>query len=182
MLSFAAAGADDVKVGALQISAPWARATPKGASIGGGYLKITNTGTAPDRLIGGSTPISGKIEIHEMSMAGGVMKMRELSGGLEIKPGRPSSSSPAACHMMFVGLKQQLTQGEHFKATLQFEKAGKVEVDFSDRRDRRDNGRRRRQPGMPRRHGRHEDEVSRRYCLARRRRARRPPAAASETR
>jgi copper(I)-binding protein len=132
LVSFVAAGADDVKVGALQISAPWARATPKGASIGGGYLKITNTGALPDRLIGGSTPISGKIEIHEMSAApGGVMKMRELSGGLEIQPGQTVELKPGGAHMMFVGLKQQLSQGGHFQATLQFEKAGKVEVDFS---------------------------------------------------
>jgi periplasmic copper chaperone A len=131
MLSPVAAGAGDVKVGALQISAPWARATPKGASIGGGYLRITNTGTTPDRLIGGSTPISGKVEVHQMSMAGGITKMRELSGGLEIKPGETVELKPGGVHMMFVGLTQQLTQGGHFKATLQFEKAGKVEVDFT---------------------------------------------------
>jgi copper(I)-binding protein len=132
VLSIALAGADDVKVGALQISAPWARATPKGASIGGGYLKITNTGTSPDRLLGGSTPVSGKIEVHEMSMAsGGVMKMREVSGGLEIKPGETIELRPGAVHLMLVGLKHQLSQGGHFKATLQFEKAGKVDVDFS---------------------------------------------------
>jgi copper(I)-binding protein len=132
LLSVAAAGAEDVELGALQISAPWARATPKGASIGGGYLKITNTGTVPDRLLGGSTPISGKIEVHEMSMAsGGVMKMRQLAGGLEIKPGETVELKPGGAHMMFVGLKQQLSQGGHFKATLQFEKAGKVDIDFS---------------------------------------------------
>jgi hypothetical protein len=123
--------ADDVKVGALEISAPWARATPKGASIGGGYLKITNTGAAPDRLIGGSSPISDKLEVHEMSMSGGVMKMRPVSGGLEVKPGGTIELKPGGLHIMFVGLKQPLQQGQHFKATLQFEKAGKIEVDFS---------------------------------------------------
>ena len=51
------AQAVDVAVGSLKISAPWARATPKGASVGGGYMKITNTGTVPDRLVGGSTDI-----------------------------------------------------------------------------------------------------------------------------
>ena len=44
----------DVTIGSLKISAPWARATPKGASVGGGYMKITNTGTEPDRLVGGT--------------------------------------------------------------------------------------------------------------------------------
>jgi copper(I)-binding protein len=69
----AAVPAQEQKVGDLQISAPWARATPKGAQIGGGYLKITNTGTVPDRLLGGSTDVARKVEVHEMSMDKGVM-------------------------------------------------------------------------------------------------------------
>jgi periplasmic copper chaperone A len=123
--------ADDVKVGSLDISTPWARATPKGAPIGGGYLKITNAGTTADRLLGGSATISGKLEVHQMSMSGGVMKMRPVSGGVEIKPGETVELKPGGMHIMFVGLKQQLQQGQHFKATLQFEKAGTVDVDFS---------------------------------------------------
>jgi len=121
----------DVTAGSLKISAPWARATPKGASVGGGYMTITNTGTAPDRLVGGSTGVSGKFEVHEMSMDKGVMKMRPLASGLEIKPGQTVELQPGGYHIMFVGMKQQLTAGDHFKATLEFEKAGKVDVDFA---------------------------------------------------
>jgi len=123
--------AADFTVGALKISAPWARATPKGASVGGGYMKITNTGTAPDHLIGGSTAISRNFEVHEMKMEGGVMKMREVAGGIEIKPGQTVTLDPNGYHVMFVGLKEQLKQGGHFKATLDFAKAGKVDVDFT---------------------------------------------------
>jgi copper(I)-binding protein len=123
--------AGDVMAGPLKISAAWARATPKGASIGGGYLTITNIGSTPDTFVGGSTPISGKLEIHEMSMANGVMKMRPVSGGIVIKPGETITLKPGGYHLMFVGLKQQLQQNGHFKATLEFEKAGKVDVDFS---------------------------------------------------
>jgi periplasmic copper chaperone A len=125
------AQAEDVTVGSLKISAPWARATPKGASVGGGYLKITNTGTAPDRLVGGSTDISGRFEIHEMKMEGGVMKMRPVANGIEIKPGLTVELKPSGYHIMFVGLKKQLMQGDHFKATLMFAKAGKVDLDFT---------------------------------------------------
>ena len=131
-MSFVApAIADDVTVGSLKISAPWARATPKGASVGGGYMKITNTGTAPDRLVGGVSDASQRFEIHEMSMDNGVMKMRELAKGLEIKPGETVELKPGSYHVMFVGLNKQLMQGQRVKATLQFEKAGKVDVDFS---------------------------------------------------
>jgi len=125
------AQAEDVTVGGLKISAPWARATPKGASVGGGYMKITNTGTAPDRLVGGSTDISGSFEVHEMKMEGDVMKMRPVAGGLEIKPGQTVTFDPSGYHVMFVDLKEQLVQGERFKATLEFAKAGKVDVDFT---------------------------------------------------
>jgi copper(I)-binding protein len=122
--------ADDVTVGALKISAPWARATPKGAAVGGGYMAITNTGSAPDRLVGGTTDISNRFELHEMSLDNGVMKMREVGQGVEIKPGEKVEFKPGGYHVMFMGLKQQLVQGQHFRATLQFEKAGKVDVDF----------------------------------------------------
>ena len=125
------AQAEDVTAGGLKISAPWARATPKGASVGGGYMKITNTGTAPDRLVGGSTDISSRFEIHEMSMDNGVMKMRPVANGIEIKPGQTVEFKPGGYHVMFVGLKGALDQGQHVKATLEFEKAGKVDVDFT---------------------------------------------------
>ena len=125
------AQAEDVTIGGLKISAPWARATPKGASVGGGYMKITNTGTAPDRLVGGSTDISRRFEVHEMKMEGGVMKMRPLADGIEIKPGQTVTLDPSGYHVMLVGLNKQLMQGDHFKATLEFARAGKVDVDFT---------------------------------------------------
>jgi copper(I)-binding protein len=125
------AHADVVTAGSLKISASWARATPKGAAVGGGYMTVTNFGAAPDRLIGGVTDIADRFEIHEMSMSHGVMKMRLLPKGLEIKPGETITFKPGGYHVMFTGLKHQLMQGQHFKATLEFEKAGKVNVDFT---------------------------------------------------
>lgn len=122
--------AHDYTAGSLKIGHPWARATPKGAPVGGGYLTVTNTGTTPDRLIGGSVPVSSGFEIHEMAMDNGVMKMRMLPKGLEIKPGETVTLKPGGYHLMFTGLKEQLKQGENFKGTLQFEKAGKVDVEF----------------------------------------------------
>ena len=124
------ASAADYSVGALKIHDPWSRATPKGAPVGGGYLTITNTGTTPDRLIGGSTGVSKGFEIHEMSMDKGVMKMRMMPNGLEIKPGETVTFKPSGYHLMFTGLTSQLTKGGHVGATLKFEKAGEVKVQF----------------------------------------------------
>jgi copper(I)-binding protein len=125
------AQAADVMVGHLKISAPWARATPKGAQVGGGYLTVTNMGSTPDRLIGGTSAVAKEVQVHEMTMANGVMKMRPVAGGLEIKPGATVTLKPGGYHIMFVGLNRQLKQGEHFKVTLSFAKAGKVDVEFA---------------------------------------------------
>jgi copper(I)-binding protein len=130
LLAASMASAADVTAGSLKISAPWARATPKGASVGAGYLTITNTGTAPDRLIGGSSDVSSRFEVHSMTMENGVMKMRPVAGGLEIKPGDTVVLKPDGFHVMFVGLKAPLVEGHPIKVTLMFEKAGKVEVEF----------------------------------------------------
>jgi copper(I)-binding protein len=125
------AAADKVyKVGPLVIEAPWTRATPGGAQVGGAYLKITNTGAEADRLVGGSLPIAAAVEVHAMSMTDGVMKMRKLETGLEIKPGQTVELKPGGYHLMFTGLRQALQQGQPVKGTLQFEKAGSVEVEY----------------------------------------------------
>ena len=123
--------ATSYKVGALQITQPWSRATPKGAEVAGAYFKITNTGTTPDRLVGGSSPVAGRFEIHEMSMDNGVMKMRPVPNGLEIKPGESVELKPGAYHVMMLDLKQPLNKGDHVKATLKFEKAGPVDIEYN---------------------------------------------------
>jgi periplasmic copper chaperone A len=118
------------KIGDLVIEAPWVRATPGGAKVAGGYVKVTNTGKEPDRLIGGSLPNSTDVEVHEMAMADNVMKMRRLPDGLEIKPGRSVELKPGGYHLMFMGLSAGLKAGQQVKGTLVFQKAGTVEVEF----------------------------------------------------
>jgi len=122
------ARAEDVKAGDLVISQAWSRATPNGAKIGSGYFTIENKGTTADRLIGVSGDISGKIEVHEMSMNNGVMKMRAVDGGLVIDPGKTVKLAPGGYHLMIMDLKNPLKQGDKVPLTLSFEKAGKVAV------------------------------------------------------
>ena len=130
-LSAGAAYADDYKVGTLEIDNPWSRAVPKGGKVAVGYLTIKNTGTEPDRLVSGSTPVAGKLEIHEMTMDKGVMKMRPLAAGLEIKPGETVELKPESFHLMLTNLKQPIEKGKPFAASLVFEKAGPVDVEFA---------------------------------------------------
>jgi periplasmic copper chaperone A len=131
-LAITAASAGDYKAGSLDISDPWSRATPKGSSVAAGYMKITNNGSTPDRLTSGSSDVASKFEVHEMKMESGVA-MRPVKGGLEIKPGETVELKPGSFHVMFGGLKKPLSAGDHFKATLVFEKAGTVNVDYDVR-------------------------------------------------
>jgi copper(I)-binding protein len=119
------------KVGDLTIETPWMRATPKGAPVAGGYMKITNNGTTADRLVGGSIEGAKRFEVHEMSMDGSVMRMRELPNGLEIKPGATVELKPAGLHIMGFDLAGGFTAGQTVKGTLKFEKAGEVAIEYT---------------------------------------------------
>ena len=125
------APAQQYRLGSLEINHPWSRATPKGAKIGAGYLSIKNTGSGADRLVGGSFADAAKVEVHQMTMDQGVMKMRPVAGGVEIKPGETVELKPDGMHLMFVGLKQPLKQGQQVNGTLEFEKAGSVQVQYT---------------------------------------------------
>ena len=120
--------ADEVRAGDLVITQAWSRATPGGAKIGGGYLTIENKGATPDRLIGGSADVAARVQLHEMTMADGVMKMRPVEGGLTIDPGKTVKLAPSGYHLMIMDLKSPLKQGDKVPVTLEFEKAGKVAV------------------------------------------------------
>lgn len=129
MLLTSHAQAADYKVGSLQITQPWARATPKGASTGAAYMTVTNSGSAPAKLSCVSSDAAVQCQIHEMSIDNGVMKMRQVEGGLEIKPGETVTFKPGGYHVMLVDLKAPLVKGNSVEATL---KAGDstVQVEF----------------------------------------------------
>lgn len=127
--SVGAAVAQVYSAGGLQVDQPWARATPKGATVGAGYLTITNKGPQPDRLIGGTAEPAARFEVHSTVMEDGVARMRPLSG-IDLKPGETVELKPGGMHVMFMGLKQPLVQGQRVKGTLVFERAGTVAVEF----------------------------------------------------
>ena len=129
LLACVPAAAHDFKAGDLIIEHPWARATPGGAQVAGGYLTIVNKGTAPDRLVGGSIASAAKFGLHQMTMDNGVMKMRP-TGPLEIPAGGKLTLDPSAKHIMFTGLTGPLKKGQEIEGTLVFEHAGTVPVRF----------------------------------------------------
>jgi copper(I)-binding protein len=129
-LAAAPALAEGIKAGDLTIEKPRARATPKGAEVGAAYLEIRNAGGDADRLTGGTADFAN-VEIHEMSMQGNVMQMREVKDGLAIPAHGDVKLTPGGYHLMLTGLKHSLVKGETAKVTLTFEHAGAVTVDFS---------------------------------------------------
>ena len=124
------ARAADYDIGSIHITQPWARATPKGASSGAAYMTITNNGKTPDRVSCVSSDASAQCQIHTMTMEDSVMKMRPVEGGLEIKPGETVMLKPSSFHVMLVNLKHPLQQGKMVKATLKFENAGTINVEY----------------------------------------------------
>ncbi len=128
---FASHAAAGTKAGAIDIEQPNARAMVPGAKVGGGYLTVTNNGSTDDKLVGVSSDRAKSAEIHQMSVNNGIMTMRAVSGGLAIPAGQTIELKPGGYHIMFMDVAQPFKQGETVKATLTFEKAGPVEVDFT---------------------------------------------------
>ena len=122
------ASAQQAKAGDLVLDNAWSRATPGGAKVGGGYLTVDNKGSAADKLIGGSSPAAGKVEVHEMAMNNGVMTMRPVKDGLSIPAGKSVTLSPGGYHLMLMDLKAPLKKGDKIPVTLKFEKAGNVNI------------------------------------------------------
>lgn len=107
----------------ITVEQPWARATVEGMSMGGAFMNIKNDTAKDDFLIGGSSPVAGKIEVHTHVNDNGVMRMREVAGGIPLKAGQTTELKPGSYHIMFMGLKKQLKQGEKVPLTLKFKHA-----------------------------------------------------------
>jgi copper(I)-binding protein len=128
-LAAAPALAQELKAGDITIDKAWARATPKGADTGAGYLVVHNNGAAPDTLTGGAADFAN-VEIHEMKMENGVMKMAPLRNGLNIPAHGSIRLAPGGYHVMFAHLTKPLVKGETVTATLTFAHAGPITVQF----------------------------------------------------
>jgi copper(I)-binding protein len=124
--AFGAAAADYSGAG-LKVVNPWARATPPGASTAVGYMKLTNTSGAPLTVVGGSTAVAERVEIHSMSMEGGVMRMRPVPS-VDIEPGGTVELKSGGLHVMLIGLKRPLQQGEMVPMTLRLSSGANIEI------------------------------------------------------
>lgn len=131
-LAFSAAGfAHEYQAGDIHIGHPWTRATPSSAPTAGGYLTLRNDGDTGDRILGGSSPLAERVEIHSMEMENDVMKMRKLEDGLVVPAGETVELAPGGIHLMLIGLTEGVEEGDRVPVTLEFEKAGSVDVELA---------------------------------------------------
>lgn len=122
--------AHEVTVGDLQIIHASIPQPAENAMAAGGFMAIVNNGTEADRLIGVESDIAEKVETHESKVdENGVGTMQHVDF-VEIPPGETVNLEHGGYHIMFMGLKEPLVEGEMVKATLIFEKAGRVEIEF----------------------------------------------------
>lgn len=119
-----------VMAGDLEITAAWARAMLPGQPAGGGYLTVANNGEEADRLVGAASPTAGRVEIHTMEVVDDVMVMRPVDGGLDIPAGETVELKPGGLHLMFLEVTDPFREGGAVPVTLEFEKAGSVDVEL----------------------------------------------------
>lgn len=131
--AFPVGAAQPAASGGIAIEQAWTRATPPNAPVAGGFLTLRNDGDRADRLVSVTSPDAASVEIHQMTMNDGVMRMRKLAEGLSIDARSVVMLKPGGYHLMFIGPKRPIVEGGTVTATLRFEKAGTREVRFDVR-------------------------------------------------
>ena len=126
-VALAAAAAPRHEAGTLEIGDPWSRPTAPGMSMGVAYLSITNHGKSADALVGASSPLADKVELHETSIVDGMARMRPLSE-IVLPAGATVKIEPGGIHLMLVGLKAPLERGKTVPLVLDFRHAGRISV------------------------------------------------------
>jgi len=115
----------------IAIFHPWIAAPPGGAPTAAGYLTLKNLGKKPEIFLGGESAVAQAVEIHSMSMTGGIMRMRAIPQGLTLQPGQVLTLRPGGGdHLMIIHPKHALEPGETVPAVLHFRGAGSVKVTF----------------------------------------------------
>lgn len=132
MLMCMAAGAvaHEYSNGAVTIEHPWAATTPPGAKVGAAYMTVKNSGDVPLRLVAAATPAAERVELHMMSMEGGIMRMRPMTDGVVIPPGGAFRFTPGGAHLMLIGLKKPLAEEDLVDLRLMFEGGLAMDVEL----------------------------------------------------
>ncbi|HXV41383.1 MAG TPA: copper chaperone PCu(A)C [Steroidobacteraceae bacterium] len=118
----------------LTVTGAWARPTPPGATMGVVYFKLHNGSQKSDRLLKLTTPVAASASVHRTEIVEDMARMREVSV-LHVAPGEKLEFAPGGLHVMLMGLKRPLKEGQVFELELVFEVAGRVKVRVTARRN-----------------------------------------------
>ena len=130
MLPVASAGAQERSPDAILVERAWTRAVGATAPTAAGYMTVTNRGGTPDRLVSARSPMARSVEIHDSSVADGVMRMRPLPDGVALPPGATLRLAPGGLHLMLIAPTGGFTRGGRVPVTLSFDRAGDVTVEL----------------------------------------------------
>ena len=119
--------AQEYRAGEITVSKPWARASAGPARAGAAYLRLETVGPG-DRLVSASSPVAGRAVMHIQMIENEISKMRPVAA-IAVEDGEATVLQPGGMHIMLMGLKAPLKEGERFPLTLTFEKAGTLEVE-----------------------------------------------------
>jgi len=123
-----AAQAQEFKAGNITIEHAWARPSAGTTKMSAAYMKLKNAGKEGDTLKSASSPVAAEVSIHENINDNGVMKMRQVQGGLAIPAGGEVNLKPGGLHIMLMGLKQNLELGQTIPLKLSFANGGDTEI------------------------------------------------------
>ncbi|MCW8914698.1 MAG: copper chaperone PCu(A)C [Magnetovibrio sp.] len=114
--------------GDITVSGPWARGSAGMAKAGAAFMQIQNSTGMDDTLVAVKANVSKKVELHTHLMEGGVMKMREVKGGIPLPAGKTQELKPGSYHVMFMGLNEPFKEGSMFPITMVFKNAGEQTI------------------------------------------------------
>lgn len=118
------------RAGAIEVRAPWIRASASDPAVAGGFLTLTNSGATADRLLSATSPVASSLAIHAIKVVGGDIAMRPLENGLALPPQTMIALVPRGYHLLLGGLIEPLVEGNRVPITLCFERAGQARVEF----------------------------------------------------
>jgi len=115
----------------MMVHDAYARSSTAASTSGAAFMVLMNHSGSDDRLIGASSDVAAKVELHQHAEdSNGVMRMGEIEGGVPIANDEAHAFQRGGDHLMFMGLKRPLAQGEMINVTLEFEKAGAVDIEI----------------------------------------------------
>ena len=123
-----------VLAGELSVTNAWSRSTPPGVTVGVAYFTLKNDTGKSDRLLKITTPVASKVQVHRTEILDGIARMREVAV-LHVDAGQALEFAPNGMHLMLMGLKRPLVEGQAFEIELLFEVAGPRKVKVAVRRN-----------------------------------------------